>query len=147
MRRVLVVVAGIVALTASTVASADDPKKADQFCDQLATFRADTDALNQMGPDSTVGDIKGATQKVKDDLKELRNTANRINTPTAQQFVNAVDQLKKQADNVPDDATIASVHQRIDTAVDHAKRTGRQLATESGCPASDQQEQQEQQQP
>ena len=149
MRKAFVLVTGLVALTAGAVANAQqgaDPQAEAQFCETIGTFRMDIASLKALGPQSTVAEVRTATDRVQQDLKELQKQASKMNTPTAKKFTDAVNKLKKDVDNVPENATMQAVQQKIKADIDMARASGQRLAAESGCPAPTEQHQDQQQQ-
>lgn len=139
MRTAIVIAAGIVALTASVAAQADS-KQDQKFCAALSSYTSDMDELHAMGPNSTVAEMRAGVRRIDGDVQQMQSSAGKMKTPTAKQFTASVDQLKKDINNVPDDATMQQVHSKIQGDIQNAKASGQSLATEAGCPAMPQQQ-------
>jgi hypothetical protein len=132
--RGLALAVGLAAATAMVSARADDKKEEQQFCSALATLDMDVAQLRQMSDQSTAGQVRTAEDRVENDVKDVRHASGKMKSQTAKEFNNAVDQLRDDVRNVPDDATLAQARQKIQTDAQNVKMTGRALAAESKCP-------------
>jgi hypothetical protein len=135
MRRVILVFAGLVALTTGAFAEAD--QKTDQkFCAAAASFESNAKELNAIGPHSTVAELRAATNRVENSANDMQKAAGKMKTPTAKQFTTAMKQLRTDVDTIPNDATLEQVRSKISDDIQNAQSTGQKLATEAGCPES-----------
>jgi hypothetical protein len=123
------------ALTASFAARADQKKYDEKFCASAASFQSDVAELNAIGPHSTVAELRAAQTRVDNDLANMQMAASKMNTPTAKQFLDAMQRLDKDVGSVSDDATLQQVQSKIQADVQNARTAGRKLAAEAGCPA------------
>ncbi len=133
MRKTILMTAGLIVLTAGALARADE-KADEKFCSSVAAFDSDLNEVKAIGPHSTVGELRAATDRLDRDVEHLQKAADKMRTPTAKQFTEAVKQLKDDVKNVPDEATLGQVRTKINADIRNADVTGRQLASESGCP-------------
>lgn len=134
MRTAIVIAAGCVALVASAAAQAKQTPD-QKFCAAATSFQSDTGALNAMGPHATVAEVRTLHDKISEDAAELRSAASKMNTDTAKRFTTAMNQLDKDLNNIPDDATLQQVSSKIQADAQSARDAGTQLASEAGCPA------------
>lgn len=132
MRTAIVIATGIVALTASVAAHADN-KQDPKFCAAMQSFDSDMAELNAIGPNSTVAEVRAAVKRVDNDVAQMQSAAGKMKTATAKQFTGSVDQLKKDVNSVSSDATLQQVHTKIQTDAQNAQTSGQALATEAGC--------------
>jgi hypothetical protein len=128
------IAAGLATATAVISAHADEKKNEAKFCTALTALDSDIGQLKSIGPDSTVGEVRAVQGRVDTNAKEVRKAAGKMKTPTAKEFNGAVDQLKADVHNIPDDATLAQVRDKIRSDADNVQTTGKQLASESHCP-------------
>lgn len=109
-------------------------KGADQkFCDQLMKFHADVSALDALGPSSTIGELRTTVNKVADDADAVKAQSGKMKSPTAKQFTDAANQLRKEVRSMPDSVTIDQAKSRIRGDIQNVKQAGHKLAMESGC--------------
>jgi hypothetical protein len=64
----------------------------------------------------------------------MESAADKMKTPAAKQFTEAMKVLKQDVNDIPDDATLEQVRSKIRTDIQNAESTGQQVATEAGCP-------------
>ncbi len=133
--RAILIVAGLAAMTAAAAtARADATKKNAKFCGALTDFSSDVAALQSVGPDSTLANLRAASARIEGDAQKVVKTAGKIDTPTAKQFTLSAHQLRVDANNAPESITVAQAQSRIQGDVQNVERAARQLATEAGCP-------------
>jgi hypothetical protein len=125
---------GLAALTMSFAANADQKKADEKFCAAVASYQADAAELKAMGEHSTVAEVRAAMTRLDNDVNQMQSAASKMKTPTAKQFMEATKQLRKDVNNIPDDATLQQVHSKLQADVEKARSAGMQLATEAGCP-------------
>jgi hypothetical protein len=123
----------------ATAARADETRKNAKFCAALSDFDSDVATLRSLGPDSTVGALRAASEKVDDSANKVVKTGGKIGTPTSKQLTESAHQLRLDAKNIPENLTIAQAQSRIGDDVLNVQRAARQLATEAGCPQAGQQ--------
>ena len=132
MKAAILMATGLVALTASFAVHAD--QKVDRkFCAAAASFQSNVAELKTIGPQSTVGEVRSVRRRLDDDAAHMHKTANRINTPAANKFTEAMSKLDWDVSTIPNDQTLEQVHSRLRADVDNAQSAGRVLATEAGC--------------
>jgi hypothetical protein len=125
---------GWVALSASAVVQADQTKIDAKFCAALASFHADVISLNALGPNATVGELRASEKRVYKDVNQMRTAAYWKDTPASNRFVDAVNQLDKNVNNVPDSMTVQQARSKIEADIQNAQTTGQEVAAEAGCP-------------
>jgi len=130
----MVVGMSVIALTASVAAGADQSKEDQKFCEEAAAFQVDATQLNAIGPQSTVAELRAASDRVVEDASNMQKIAHKMKTATAKQFTEAMKQLQRDINAVPDNATLDQVRTKINADIQSARSMGRQLAAESGCP-------------
>jgi hypothetical protein len=135
MKTAIWIATGALVLAAGTTVRADEQKYDRQFCDAAAEYRTNVAELKAIGPHSTVAELRSAVDRLNKPINEMQKSAHKMKTPAGQTFNDAVNQLKHDANNVPDDATLAQVQQRIRSDAQNAEKAGRQVASEAGCPA------------
>ncbi|AKV01362.1 hypothetical protein AKJ09_08025 [Labilithrix luteola] len=126
-------VAGMIALSVGACQS--EQKSEQKLCAAASSFRVHVAELDRMTPQSTVAELRAATDRVNNDANEIQRTARKMNTPTAEQFNAAVKQLKRDSDAMPSNATLGDVQGQLATDVRNVRITGQALTTEAGCPA------------
>jgi hypothetical protein len=124
--------AAVVMMTA--VAHADRAKHKEKYCSALSAVSAELAALEAMGPQSTVGELRTAVAKVEEDAKAVDKEARKIKTETSKKFVQSAEHLQKEMQSIPDTMTLDEARVRIDDELRQVKRNARALAVESGCP-------------
>ena len=135
MRTGIVIATSIVALTTSLVAHADEKKADQQFCAAAVEFRSDVAELKAIGPHSTVAELRAATDRLDKPVSDMQKAADKMKTPAAKQFTEAMKVLKQDVNNIPDDATLEQVRSKIHADIQNAQSAGQQVATEAGCPS------------
>jgi hypothetical protein len=126
---------GLVALTLGVTAGADQKKAETQFCAAAAQFDSDSGALSAIGPQSTVAELRAATNRVENDANMMQKDAKKMKTPTAKEFTTAMSQLKKSVNNIPDQATLDQVRTKLDKDIQNVTNLGQKVAVEAGCPS------------
>jgi hypothetical protein len=114
-----------------------DEKTADQkYCAALASYQKDIAQLDAMGGQATVADVRNATSRIDKDVSDMKKAASKMDTPSAKEFTEAIKQLDKDANSIPDNATMDQVQATMQADVKRAKSAGAKLASEAGCPVS-----------
>lgn len=131
MKTRLMIAACLVAATAGVGAYADENKK---FCGTLAQFDSDVAALNAIGPQSTVGELRAARDRVDKDESQLKWEARWMNTPAAKEFRDALKQLDNDVNSLPNNGTLQQTGSKIQADAQNLQSAGRKLAGEAGCP-------------
>jgi hypothetical protein len=131
---VILIAAGLAALLASASGRADEAKKNAKFCASMADFNSDVAALQSIGGNSTVAELRTASGRVEDSANKVVKSAGKMDTPTAKQFTDSAKQLRTDASSIPETITVDQARARIDGDVQNVKRAARRLATEAGCP-------------
>ncbi len=85
------------------------------FCLRLHRIGADMDLLRQMGPESTVADVKDQVRRIEDDMKVAKKAAGKSQELKARvaNLEQAYKSLKDSVQKIPEDATLAEVHSNI----------------------------------
>jgi predicted nucleic acid-binding Zn-ribbon protein len=109
-RRSLVVVA-LVATTGIAHAKSKDEK----LCSDLADFRASVTSLQQMGPQSTVGDLRQTESKLAATEKRIIKEAKR--DKHARDLHAAIQDLDRAVNQLPDNSTLAFAQASIQDKV------------------------------
>jgi hypothetical protein len=136
MKKAIVMATGLVVLTASLSVGADQKTEDAKFCAAAAAYQSDSAELKALGPHSTMGEVRAASDRLQSDVSAMQSAASHMKTPAAKQFLDATNQLTKSIQNVPDDATLQQARTTIQTNAQNAQAAGRQLAKEAGCPVT-----------
>jgi hypothetical protein len=130
----MMTVAGMIALM---VGACQSEQKAEQkLCTAATSFRAHLAELDRMTPQSTVAQVRAATDKIASDANDIQRAASRMRTPAAEQFNSAVIQLKRNADSIPAGMTVGEAQARLASDMRNVRTSGQALTTEAGCPAT-----------
>jgi len=133
--RAVLIATGIFAATmTSVIAHADEKAHEEKFCAALAQFRADLTTLESIGPNSTVADLRAASDRIAKDADDVQKAAHKIKSPTAKQFTDSAKQLREEVRALPANITIEQAKSRIQDDVQNVEQSAQKLATESGCP-------------
>lgn len=133
-RAVLISIGLFAASMTSTVAHADQEKREQAFCDALARFRSGVTTLESIGPNSTMAELRAASDRVAMDADDVEKAAHRIKSPTAKQFTDSARQLRAEIRALAPNITVDQAKSRIHNDVQNVQRSGQRLATKSGCP-------------
>jgi hypothetical protein len=136
MKRAIVTTTVMAALTASFAVHADEKKADEKFCAAVTSYRSDVAELKAMGPHSTVAELKAAKIRIDKDVSQMQTAASKMKTPTAKTFLAATKKLDQEINNIPDEATLKQVRDKLQADVQSAESAGRDLAAEAGCPAA-----------
>jgi hypothetical protein len=123
-----------VAAMASPCSHADQSKHEQKYCAALGEFRSDVKTLQAIGPNSTLEELRAASDRVADDASKVEKEGGKIKTPTGKQFKASVKQLRAETRALPADMTVAQARAKIDGGIQNVKQSAGQLAAESGCP-------------
>ncbi len=94
----------------STNKSAQDAQA--ELCENLARLKTSVATLNSMNPDSTVGDLKEAQQRVRNAFEEVKTSAqtldsDRLKTARTDELEQAHNNLDDAVNSIPDSATVS----------------------------------------
>lgn len=133
-RAVLIATGFFAATMMSAVTHADQKKHEEAFCAALTKFRADFTTLQSIGPDSTMAELRAASDRIATDANDVQKAASKIKSPTAKQFTDSAHQLRDEIQALPSNITIQQAKSRIQGDIQNVQQSAQQLATESGCP-------------
>jgi hypothetical protein len=132
-RAVLIAFACAVAIP---VAHADtkEQQHEQKFCTALAQFHSDLASLEGIGPNSTLAELRAASDRVSNDADKVQKSAKKIKGETSKQFQDSANTLRKEVRALPENITVAQAKSRIGDDVKNVKEAAKKLAEESGCP-------------
>jgi hypothetical protein len=107
--------AAIVAALVAAAASAQAKSKDEKLCADLADFRAGVTDLQQMGPQSTVGELRQKESQLYATEKRIAKKAK--HDKHAGDLHKAIDDLNKTVNRLPADSTVASAQASIEDKV------------------------------
>ncbi len=107
-----VLVAALVAAAGLAQAKSKDEK----LCADLADFRATVNDVQQMGPQSTVGELRQKEAKLSDTEKRIAKEAK--HDKNASDLHKAIDDLGQTVDRLPENSTLESAQATIQAKVD-----------------------------
>ncbi|NVB76791.1 MAG: hypothetical protein HOV81_00215 [Kofleriaceae bacterium] len=119
----------------SSIAGAQPKKHEEKFCSSLTSLNQDLTKLKEMGPSSTVGELKASLRSAKKHSEEVGKEARKMKSPEAKQFTEAANQLTSRS-NISDDMTIQQAKSQIQDDVQNLEQHAQALAQESGCPGA-----------
>ncbi|HTR52171.1 MAG TPA: hypothetical protein VMJ10_15765 [Kofleriaceae bacterium] len=117
-----------------SVARADDTKKNVEFCQALSDFHADMKTLDNIGAQSTIGELRSAVDRSSDDARKVEKAATKIKSPTSTVFVASAKKLKSDARDLPDNITIEQAKAKLQDDIQKLKDSEKQMTAEAGCP-------------
>ena len=134
MRKLAVLVAAAL-LAGSGTAMAKENKEADQqkACQDLSQLRSDVSNIEQMGPQSTVGQLKQARKDMDSSYQRFFKTADKVARPQSDNLKSSLDNLKSSVRSIPDTMTMAQAKSNIKDAVDQVHIAANQLNTALNC--------------
>jgi hypothetical protein len=106
--------------------------KDEKLCGDLADFRATVTDLQQMGPQSTVGDLRRTESKLSATERRIAKEAK--HDKHAKELHAAIDDLNRAVNRLPDDSTIASAQASIQGKVG-AVSSAADSFSQTYCPA------------
>ena len=104
--RTLILVAFLAAAGGAQAKSKDE-----KLCADLADFRANVTKLQQVGPQSTVGDLRQTESQLAATEKRIAKRAK--HDKRARDIHAAIDDLNRAVDQLPDGSTLASAQEKI----------------------------------
>jgi hypothetical protein len=113
---------------------ADKQKHQQEFCSAVGALGGDHDKLQQLTPSSTMHDVRAVAGQIKKDSDAAVKAADQIGTPTAKQFTESAEQLRKETQNIPENMPVEQVRSRLQGDFQTTMQSARALAAESGCP-------------
>jgi hypothetical protein len=122
-----VLVAALVAAAGLAQAKSKDEK----LCADLATFRANVNDIQQMGPQATVGELQQKEAKLSDTEKRIAKEAK--HDKNASDLHKAINDLNKTVRGLPENTTLESAHATIQGKVD-AVVTAANSFSQAHCP-------------
>jgi hypothetical protein len=125
---------GMLALTTSLSAGAQQTSHQQKYCGSLASFHTHVTALDSLGPNSTVGEVRALANRIQGDAQNVTSAAGKMKTPAADQFNDAAKKLREDAKNIPPGTTLDQARSSLRGDVQNVKGAAQQLANESGCP-------------
>jgi len=135
MKTITLMIASLATVMTVSVARADDTKKQAEFCQALSDFHGDVKAVDNIGPQSTLGELRSAVEKTGNDARKVERAAMKIKTSTATAFTSQTKKLRDDARDLPDNITIDQAKTRLQDDIQKVKDAEKQLTAESGCPA------------
>jgi uncharacterized protein YhaN len=133
MTRVLIPTrAAIAAALVSAAALAQAKSKDEKLCADLADFRAGVTDLQQMGAQSTVGELRQKESQLYATEKRIAKEAK--HDKHAQDLHKAIDELNKTVNRLPADSTVASAQASIDDKVS-AVASAAESFSQTYCPS------------
>jgi predicted nucleic acid-binding Zn-ribbon protein len=123
----ILIVAGLLAAAGGAEAKSKDEK----LCADLADFRATATHLQQMVPESTVGDVRQTESKLAATEKRIAKEAK--HDKHASDLHAAIDDLNREINRLPDDITLASAQTYIQDKVS-AVSSAAESYSQTYCP-------------
>jgi hypothetical protein len=135
MKTRVTILAGLLAMSASVLAFADQKEEQQKYCAAIAALHSDVGAFEGLGQSSTIAEVRAAVDRIQDAAKEVTKAAGKIKSPTADLFSEAVKRLHTDMKSIPDNATVAQAHTTLQGDTRAVQDAAKKLAAESGCPA------------
>src|SRR6266542_1210234 len=124
---------GLVVIALAAIAGAAHAKSKDEkLCADLADFRTSVTNLQQMGPQSTVGDLRQTESKLSATEKRITKEAKR--DKHARDLHAAIQDLDRAVKQLSDNSTIASAQASIEDKV-NAVSDAANAFSQTYCPA------------
>jgi hypothetical protein len=138
MRTTAFLMGGLIAATLGAKAYADDTKaNNEKFCDAMTDFRADLKRLDAVGPNSTLAELRAASERVSASGQKVEKAQAKLDSPAAKEFRAATMKLRSDAKMLPDSTTIAEAKTKLAADIMKVKEASKKVTTEAGCPAPD----------
>ena len=136
MRKLAAVVAAALLLGAGT-AMAKENKANDQekACQNLSQLRSDVSNIEQMGPQSTVGQLKQARKDMDSSYQRFFKTADKVARPQTDNLKSSLDNLRASVRDIPETMTMEQAKSNIKDAVSQVHIAASQLNTALNCGA------------
>jgi ABC-type transport system involved in cytochrome c biogenesis ATPase subunit len=100
---------GSVACTTSNTQSAKDTASAQAaYCTDLNMLKTDLLAVQNLGPSSTVGQVRTGVSKVQDDMNELSKSAKQLQNAKVDQLSASYQNLQKSAQGLSDNTSMVA---------------------------------------
>src|SRR5262249_14691546 len=128
--------AGLIAALLTTGAYADQAKQEKKFCDTLEKFSVDLSKLEAVTPQSTMGELRAAADRVEKDADDVTTAARKIKTPTAKQFTQPANQWRSELKSMSSNVTVEQAKARIKDDLTNTRDAAQKLADESQCPSA-----------
>jgi len=136
---------GFVRLSVSLAAAAlivfgvacDDESTAEKqqtACEELGQLDAAVNALEGLGPTATVGQLKDARNKVKDEADDARRAIREVNESKSQDLQSAVDSFNKAVNDISSNDAIAQALASVQDEVAAVQAARVKLRTDLNCP-------------
>jgi alanyl-tRNA synthetase len=109
-------------------------EKRQTFCGEVAELNAAIQTLEDIGPTSTVGQLKDAEKAVREQANDVRLAFRSLEESKAEDLKQAVDNLQKSANDIPNDATIAEAKATIAQNLAPVRAAAAALTTRVPCP-------------
>ena len=119
----------------SSLAFADQAKHEKKFCNAIEKFSVSLSKFDALDKSATVGELRNAADRVSNDASKVVSEAKGIKSDSAKQFTDAAKQLRTETQALEGSMTVDQARTRIDQDIENVRRSGQQLADESGCPA------------
>jgi methyl-accepting chemotaxis protein len=100
---------GSVACTPSNPQSAKDTASAQaEYCTDLNMLKTDLLALQDLGPSSSVGQLRNGVSKVQDDVNQLSRSAKQLQNAKVDQLSASYQNLQKSAQGISDNTSMVA---------------------------------------
>jgi methyl-accepting chemotaxis protein len=100
---------GSVACTPSNPQSAKDTASAQaEYCTDLNMLKTDLLALQDLGPSSSVGQLRNGVSKVQDDMNQLSRSAKQLQNAKVDQLSASYQNLQKSAQGISDNTSMVA---------------------------------------
>ena len=134
MKTITLLFASLATVMTVSAARADDAKNKADFCAALSDFHADMKTLENIGPQSTIGELRSAIDRSSDDAHKVEKSAAKIKSPTSTAFVASAKKLKSDARELPDNITVEQAKAKLQDDIQKLKDNEKQMTGEAGCP-------------
>lgn len=115
----------------STEKSAQDTQA--NLCENLARLKTSVATLNTMNPDSTVGDLKEAQQRVQDAFEDVTASAQPSNAARTDELEQAYNNLDNAVNSIPDSATVSEAIASIQDEIAALETAREQTRSSANC--------------
>jgi hypothetical protein len=134
MKTTAFLMSGLIAATLGAKAHADDQANKEKFCDAITEYRADLKKLDGIGPNSTLAELRAASDRVSASQQKVEKTQAKLDSQAAKDFRYANMKLRTDAKALPDSMTIAEAKSKLAADIAKVKEASGKLTAEAGCP-------------
>lgn len=110
-----------------------EAKRSQEACTKFEKFQTSVQNAQNIGPSSTVGELKSASAQVEKNFKEFEKSASKAAKPQVENVKKSVKELRADAKKIPNSATLSEAHARLQPDIQQVRMASNQLMTKLNC--------------